>query len=774
MNLERSVKESFSRKIKCLPRQLLVGLLLTSFVASCSKPSKPIPPEPPQPPTYENVTFAPNTTILNMNYFLNYNPNTGDLTLAQSSPQLDSIEVGDFIMVGSSNNSRSGLVRKVISEDGTTFRTISAFPEDAIESAHLVFEKQHLSASDISYAKPLPGVGLPASAENFPFSVPINWNYGPASVTGNAFVDFGFKFGVDISAFKVDSASLTATVRDSIYLDAVLEASGDFTKEIVLFDWFSSPIPAPGVPGLFAVAEVRSSLTFQGNAQAKIEASGGQSAEGHASIVYRRNDPNHWSTPAGFENHFHYTRPVVTANGIVVGALDIDAIINFEGFGGPYLGLGAEISVSADVEKTPWWTADYWFGVNTGFKSGLFRSLSYTKSLYAFSENLGHAESPPRKVSMTAIPDFGRAPLTVAFDGSHSTPFNEIIKYTISDGMGHGLVETPTVHLDGSYDLILSTTYDTAGTFPVKAYFKFSDGQTLAVEDTVVVEAQPKPGLEGLITFSSVENGNGNSDIFTIKPDGTDKRNVTASNAERDFFPSWSPDGQIIYSSALGSLNYRDYNIYLISSQGGVKSPLTTDRPALNLEATFSPNGRKIVYVDRNERLMEMDYPSLTTSVLVDQFSNINSPTWLPDGSKIAFVAPAPNEGLYSLYTIKSDGSNLERFSSLSIYGYIINDVEWSPNINKFAVSMGKESENPQIYVVDLAVSDFYNVSNQSTSINRTPTWSPDGEYLIYTSIPGSTYNSSLGELWRVKVDGSENVRLTNDSFSNENPKWSR
>ena len=114
--------------------------------------------------------------------------------------------------------------------------------------------------------------------------------------------------------------------------------------------------------------------------------------------------------------------------------------------------------------------------------------------------------------------------------------------------------------------------------------------------------------------------------IWTMKADGTDKRQITTGGIG-DVMPAWSPDGQTIAFVRVGS---GTSGIWLVNAAGGSERGL-----------------------------------SLTAGMGLQQ-----SPAWSPDGKLIAFsskyVTPGSETGIYQVHTVWADGSKLARRTASS------------------------------------------------------------------------------------------------------------
>ncbi len=99
------------------------------------------------------------------------------------------------------------------------------------------------------------------------------------------------------------------------------------------------------------------------------------------------------------------------------------------------------------------------------------------------------------------------------------------------------------------------------------------------------------------------------------------------------------------------------------------------------------------------------------------------SPSWSPDGQKIAFTSE--RSGNYDIWVMDADGGNKQQLTRHEGYD---SDCYWSPDGQKIAFSSGR-SDNGDIWVMDADGSHKQRLTtNEATDWH--PSWSPDGKKL--------------------------------------------
>ncbi len=158
-----------------------------------------------------------------------------------------------------------------------------------------------------------------------------------------------------------------------------------------------------------------------------------------------------------------------------------------------------------------------------------------------------------------------------------------------------------------------------------------------------------------------VSNRGGNDEIYVMKEDGTELRNVSSSPA-REIHPYWSPDGAwILFNSDRdgGALQ-----VYEVHPDGTSLHRLAVGEDEETC-ARVSPKGDRIVLLTNLKagrddvilRWRDGSHPvNLTHDTAPDGW-----PTWTPDGRRIVFASR--RDGPFSLYSMKPDGSDVRRLT---------------------------------------------------------------------------------------------------------------
>ena len=323
---------------------------------------------------------------------------------------------------------------------------------------------------------------------------------------------------------------------------------------------------------------------------------------------------------------------------------------------------------------------------------------------------------------------------------------------------------------------------------------------TVALAGTAREAEATFPGTNARITFDStrttgtgVDNPTGDSEIFTIKPDGTGLKQIT-HNTSPDNAPAFSPDGTKIAYYSVGdpiSNPQGDWEVYLVNASdgSGQKNLTNNGAGADDFEPVFSPDGQWIAYQSLGDQasnpegdwevyyMHAADGSENTNMTNNDLGVDDRYPVFSPDGQQIAYRSLGKQtsnpEGDREIYRMSAEGSGSVH-TNLTNNGANVDDryPSYSPGGTKIVYeSVGKQTSNSQgdseVYSMNaLDGSGKKNLSNNGSGVDDySAVFSPAGGKIAYTSYGKQTSNSQGDdEIYRMNaLDGSGKKNLSNN-----------
>jgi TolB protein len=153
--------------------------------------------------------------------------------------------------------------------------------------------------------------------------------------------------------------------------------------------------------------------------------------------------------------------------------------------------------------------------------------------------------------------------------------------------------------------------------------------------------------------------------------------------------------------------------------------------------------------------LLVADSDGYNPQVVARSKESLLSPSWSPDGRKIAYVSfESGNSNIY-VQDITTGSRQLVESHRKGINGA----PAWSPDGSKLAVALSYVG-NLELFVLDLASHQETRLTN-SLSIDTEPVWAPDGQSIYFTSD-----RSGRPQIYQVAASGGSPQRV---SFQGQN-----
>ena len=159
-------------------------------------------------------------------------------------------------------------------------------------------------------------------------------------------------------------------------------------------------------------------------------------------------------------------------------------------------------------------------------------------------------------------------------------------------------------------------------------------------------------------------------------------------------------------------------------------------------------------------RLIVADADGVNDSVIVESPEPIMSPTWSPDGRRIAYVSFESTES--AVYVQELDTGRRQKVSARR---GVNSAPSFSPDGRKLALTLSRDEGNLDIYVLNLDNQVLDRIT-RNPAIDTEATWSEDGQKLFFTSD-----RSGGPQIYVADLDDKRARRVTFEGNYNARPR---
>lgn len=230
----------------------------------------------------------------------------------------------------------------------------------------------------------------------------------------------------------------------------------------------------------------------------------------------------------------------------------------------------------------------------------------------------------------------------------------------------------------------------------------------------------------------------------------------------RATFPG--PVGKIAYTSnASGNLD-----IWTMTPSGGNPTDLTSNSSATDLTPSWSPDGSRIAFVSRrdagNPEIYVMNADGSNQTRLTNELALDITPSWSPNGKQILFVSN--RSGNFDVFLMNADGTHVRQLTTNPGRD---SEPKFSPNGQKILYTSDLGGALA-LWVMAADGSGGHQLTPDSLGGAAHGDWSPDGSQIAFAGNAAVAENS---DIFVMKANGTRIRQITQNLGNNQWPSWS-
>lgn len=282
------------------------------------------------------------------------------------------------------------------------------------------------------------------------------------------------------------------------------------------------------------------------------------------------------------------------------------------------------------------------------------------------------------------------------------------------------------------------------------------------------VAQEAKPAADRPLLFVSNREGKMKFNIYSMKPDGSDVKNLSKSDTV-ELDPALSPDGKQIAYVAMKTGGAPEGGVYVMNVDGSERRRLT-DFKGMAISPVWSPDSKRIAFSSFPFNPAAPEPPKFTIQVMETDGKNKKEigegliSDWSRDG-KILSARMEGGDFSPRLYLMNADGSSAKKLLDIKAMSGV-----FSPDGKHIAFIAESDGGNqPDVFVMNADGTEKKQLT-KTEDIEFSPQWSLDGKHLFFTRFPkdnpGDPLTSKI-EIYRVDLDGKNEKAITRNAGAN-------
>jgi hypothetical protein len=262
---------------------------------------------------------------------------------------------------------------------------------------------------------------------------------------------------------------------------------------------------------------------------------------------------------------------------------------------------------------------------------------------------------------------------------------------------------------------------------------------------------------QGKLIFAS--NRDGAYAIYRMGTDGGDPARLTGGPGSARQ-PTARRDGALAFVTQAESSRPV---IRLVDAEGGAGRDL-----AGGVDPAWAPDGGRLAYAaykDGRSQVFSIQASGESPVQVTAEEVYAGQPAWSPDGTQLAYVAE--REGNWDIWVTSAGGGEGRRLTEDPGMDW---GPAWSPDGSTFAF-VSNRSGSHQIYTMRSDGTEVRLLSDFPLGA-ESPSWSPEGFWLAFAAYTGEGAGIFAREIYLMRSDGQNQVRLTQNSFDDTEVDW--